>query len=82
MKKSNKSKTPKVETQYIKFGKAIRAARKSQNLSQEEVAGLVKRSRPSVVNIELGRQRTLLADVMVFAKALKLNPEDLFRASL
>lgn len=77
-----KSKTPKVEAQYVKFGKAIRAARKAQKLSQEKVAKLVKCSRPSIVNIELGRQRTLLADVVVFAKALKMCPEKLFKASL
>jgi len=37
-------------------------------------------SRGSIANIETGRQRVLLSDLLDFAKVLKLDPKKLFVA--
>jgi DNA-binding XRE family transcriptional regulator len=69
------------ERPYVLFGEAIRDARLALGLTQEELAAKAGYVRASIANIELGRQRVLLDDVFVFAKALRLKPEKLFLAS-
>lgn len=67
-----------VEKPYVRLGEAMREARFALGLTQEEVATRLGMSRTSLTNIEIGRQRVLLADVFVFAKALKVTARSLF----
>ena len=62
------------------FASAIRTLRTDAAMTQQQVADAVGLSRPSVVNIETGRQRVYLEDVWAFAKALHTTPTELFAA--
>jgi DNA-binding XRE family transcriptional regulator len=66
------------ELPYVRFGEAVRELRKAKKMNQTELSKLVKKSRASVTNIEIGRQRVLLGDVFAFAKALRVAPDELF----
>jgi DNA-binding XRE family transcriptional regulator len=66
------------EMPYVLFGQAVRELRKAKKMNQTELSKLVRKSRASVTNIEIGRQRVLLGDVFDFAKALKVKPDHLF----
>ncbi len=68
------------ERPYVLFGEAVKNARFDLGLTQQELADKLKLSRGSIANIETGRQRVLLSDVLDFAKALKLKPIALFEA--
>lgn len=72
-------KTPKgnVEAVYRQFGQNIRFRRLDLGISQERVAKLLKISRPSVINIEQGRQRVLLHYATQLARILKCDLENL-----
>jgi|SRR5690606_25099643 len=61
----------------IEFGRALRSVRKKMGLSQQELADRVGLSRPSIVNIELGRQGISLDQLYVFAGALGVNAAEL-----
>lgn len=65
---------------YEALGAAIRNARKSAGLRQEDLSVKVGLTRASVANIEAGRQRVILDDLFVFAKALKIDARKLFEA--
>lgn len=52
------------------FGRLLRATRTKVGLSQQELADRVLLSRPSIVNIELGRQGISLDQLYLFAGAL------------
>lgn len=67
------------EVPYVLFGQAVRKLRKEKCMNQTELSKLVDRSRATITNIEIGRQRVLLGDVFSFAKALKVKPERLFQ---
>lgn len=66
---------------YERFGNAIREARTALLMTQEELGLKVGLSRTSVVNIEQGRQRVMLDDLLNFAKALKTTPRKLCDAA-
>lgn len=68
-----------VESVYVCFGLKVRELRIKQGMSQEELASKVELSRASVVNIEAGRQRVLLFDVVLFAIALGTLPDKLMK---
>jgi DNA-binding XRE family transcriptional regulator len=68
------------ERPYVLFGKAVRSARLDLGLTQQALADLLGYARPTITNIEIGRQRVLLDDVFRFAKVLKLKPITLFNA--
>ncbi len=63
---------------YVAFGDAIRNARTALGLRQEDLAHKVGITRASIANIETGRQRVLLGDLFIFARALKMKPQKLF----
>ena len=67
------------ERPYVLFGEAVCQARHDLGLTQQELADKLKYTRGSIANIETGRQRVLLSDVLDFAKALKMTPLDLFK---
>jgi transcriptional regulator with XRE-family HTH domain len=59
------------------FGRTLRLVRKKVGLSQQELADRVTLSRPSIVNIELGRQGISLDQLYVFAGALGIGAVEL-----
>ena len=76
-----KRKKPKIEACYVRFGSAVAHYRGHRKLTQLELAEKTGLSRPTIANIETGRQRLLLGDVFTFAKALGVNPMLLFQAA-
>ena len=60
----------KVEKVYKKLGKLIASRRAELSLSQADLAKKIKMSRPSVINMEAGRQRILLHRLMEVDAAL------------
>jgi len=65
---------------YVRFGLAVRDARHELDWNQQALADKMGLSRGSIANIETGRQRVLLSDLLDFAKVLKLDPKKLFVA--
>lgn len=68
-----------IEPIYQAIGLRIRMIRETLGLTQDDIAKRVGLVRPSVVNIENGRQRLLLNDVAKFATALGTTPKNLLR---
>jgi transcriptional regulator with XRE-family HTH domain len=54
----------------VEFGKRVRAARQAAHLTQDQLARRLGLSRPSVVNIEAGRQGVYLRFLVPLAEAL------------
>lgn len=74
--------TPKsAERCYQRLGERIRHLRQIARMTQETLAQKVGLTRTSIVNIENGRQRVMLHDIVTFATIFKLTP-DRFIASL
>lgn len=71
-------KDPAHQKFYEVLGARIREIRGSK-LSQEELARSVKLTRTSIVNIESGRQKLLVHNLFLIAKALDVRPTDLLR---
>jgi transcriptional regulator with XRE-family HTH domain len=62
----------------IKFGKRIRQLRDERGISQEKLGELAKVHRTYVGMIERGEKNITLTNIEKFAKALKVNIQDLF----
>lgn len=62
---------------YQMFGSRVRALREKRNYTQEELGRRVDLSRTSIVNIEKGRQRVLLHQLVDIADALDAKPAEL-----
>lgn len=62
---------------YRVFGSRLRELREQRSVTQEELARRVDLSRTSITNIERGRQRVMLHQVMELAEALEATPQDL-----
>lgn len=62
---------------YRVFGSRLREAREQADVTQEELARRVDLSRTSITNIEKGRQRILLHQVLNLAGALNVDPAQL-----
>ena len=58
---------------YRDFGRAVAARRKSQGLTQEQVAAAIGLSRASLANIERGNQKVFLHQIMALSDALGLE---------
>jgi transcriptional regulator with XRE-family HTH domain len=58
---------------YAKLGRIIKQARIDSGLTQVRLAARMKMSRPSIANIEAGRQSILLHHASAFAKVLKID---------
>lgn len=59
-----------LEPCYIRLGKAIVEARVEVGMTQGQLAQKIGISRPSLANMELGRQRILLHHLFMIEKAL------------
>jgi transcriptional regulator with XRE-family HTH domain len=62
---------------YQELGNRLRAHREQLGMTQSEVARRMKLSRPSVVNIEAGRQAVSVAQLVRFVSILKSSYGDL-----
>jgi transcriptional regulator with XRE-family HTH domain len=62
---------------YRMFGDRVRALRENRSVTQEELARRVQLSRASITNIEKGRQRVLLHQLVNIADALDAKPSEL-----
>ena len=63
---------------YKAIGTKIRKERERQDLTQEELATHSEIGRTSLTNIEAGRQRLLVHQLWRIARALSVQPRDLF----
>src|SRR5437879_1262354 len=66
---------------YRVFGSRLRALREEKSVTQEELARRVDLSRTSITNIEKGRQRIMLHQVVELAEALDADLEALIPPS-
>lgn len=68
---------------YKFFGQRVLAERTALGLSQDDLARRVDLSRASIANIEAGRQRVLLHQVLALAHALgSRSPGDFFTVDI
>lgn len=63
---------------YTALAEVIRNLRFSAGMTQEDTAKALGMSRPSLANIETGRQRVYLDDVFNMARVLKTEPKKMF----
>lgn len=63
---------------YTALAEVIRNLRLSAGMTQADAAKALGMSRPSLANIESGRQRVYLEDVWNMASVLKTEPRKLF----
>ena len=62
---------------YRRFGRQLRQARKAAGLSQADLAVAIELTRPSVSNIEQGRQKVLLHTFGRMLDVLHVQPGEL-----
>lgn len=63
----------------IRLAKRIKKYRKSENLTQEELAEKIKMSTKYIQFIETGKRKPSLKTVYKIAKTLKVKVQDLFQ---
>lgn len=66
---------------YRSLGARLREARRAAGISQEQLARAVNLSRPSIVNIEKGRQPVYVHSLIEVAKTLGVKLEALLPAA-
>lgn len=59
-----------IEPIYPLLGKALRAMRRGKGWSQERLGEYILQTRSSIANIETGKQRLGLADLLILLGAL------------
>jgi transcriptional regulator with XRE-family HTH domain len=62
---------------YGRFGELFRKHREAKPLTQEQVSKMVGLSRTSIANIEAGRQKVLLHQLLDLAAAVEVHPSAL-----
>jgi DNA-binding XRE family transcriptional regulator len=62
---------------YVYFGRQVRKARLDQGLTQSEVAKFLGLTRASIANVESGRQRLLVHQVVQLSSLLAVGLTDL-----
>lgn len=65
------------EAVYPVFGRKLREIREKRNVPQQELATFSGLTRSSIANIESGKQRVLLHQVLQFAERLGVKVSDL-----
>jgi transcriptional regulator with XRE-family HTH domain len=65
------------EVLYRVFGRRLRDLRERKGMPQQELAALSRLTRSSIANIESGKQRVLLHQVLQFAEALHVTVPEL-----
>jgi transcriptional regulator with XRE-family HTH domain len=69
-----------IEPVYVQLGKRVALARRSAGLTQVAAAQRAAMGRPTLANIEKGRQRVLYHQLLNIALALGLGPCELLPA--
>ena len=69
----------RIDQLWKTVGLRIRSERLGRDMSQERLAELVGLSRPSITNLEAGRQRMAVDDLIKIARVLQIKMSDLFR---
>ncbi len=73
----------KAEAQRDRWNRAVcavlAATRRDKDVSQEDLADKLGVSRDVVANIEAGRRRIEVSDLILIGRALDVDPEVLFR---
>jgi transcriptional regulator with XRE-family HTH domain len=72
---------PELEPEYQALGHQLALARRSAGLTQREVAQRAGISRPTLANIEKGRQRVLYHQFLFIARALGADPRAMLPVS-
>lgn len=67
---------------YLTVGSLIRNFRNQKGLTQEELAQKINMSRPTVVNIETGKQNIPIHILYNIAQALGTDPKDLLPSNV
>jgi len=68
---------------YEMFGRRLAAVRDSSGMTQTDLAKLIGLSRASIANIEAGRQKIMLHQLLAMTRALKLrSPSELIPTDL
>jgi DNA-binding XRE family transcriptional regulator len=80
------SKKPKKQAQRERWNRAVvavwSATRRDLDLTQQNVADKLGWSRDTVAALEAGRRKIEVSDVILFALAVGVDPETLFRRVL
>lgn len=71
-----------IEPVYIAIGQRVMQERHKAGWTQHDMACQVGLTRSSVANVELGRQRLMLHQVMAFADVLSIPSAELFGAGI
>jgi len=69
-----------IEPEYRKLGERLAGIRRAAGLTQREVAERAALGRPTLANIEKGRQRVLYHQLLDIARALGSDPRELLPA--
>jgi transcriptional regulator with XRE-family HTH domain len=73
----------KIEAQRERWDRAVvavlAATRRDKDMSQETLAERLGVSRDVIANIEAGRRRVEVSDLILIGRALDVDPEVLFR---
>ncbi|ABD09521.1 hypothetical protein ThrDRAFT_04175 [Frankia casuarinae] len=69
-----------IEPAYQEFGERLAQTRRHASLTQRDVAERSGISRPTIANIEKGRQRLLYHQLLDLAHAIGVDPRDLLPA--
>jgi transcriptional regulator with XRE-family HTH domain len=72
----------KPEAIYVIFGRRLRELREKNRLPQEELAAFSGLTRSSIANIENGKQRVMLHQLIKFAEALRVDLDALVPVKL
>lgn len=71
-----------IEPIYVELGRRVLQERYRAGWTQQDVAGQVGMSRASIANVETGRQRLMLHQVMKLAEVFSIRVEDLLGVAL
>ena len=69
-----------IESCYATFGRNLRRVRVRRKVTQQALAGAIGVSRATVANLEQGRQRVMVHDVIAYAAALGVSHTQLLRS--
>jgi len=70
------------EIVYARFGRRLQRIRVRRAISQQKLADAIGLHRPSVTNIESGKQRVQLHNVVAIARFLHVSPITLLKGVL
>jgi len=76
----HKSVDGEIELEYRQLGERLASIRRMAGLTQREVAERAALGRPTLANIEKGRQRVLYHQLLDIARALGVDPRELLPA--